>query len=114
MRAAPTGGMQLHHTHDSTPAMHWRMFGPGATVEFCGLRSADGYAMSVKRETDTVMTALAPDAPALLRASSLLRERLQQLGYSTTPPATRAAVLQAGPCWGPATPLQPIIIETLR
>lgn len=94
--------------------MHWEMYGAGAVLEFCCLRADDGYAVSVKREATTVMTALAPDANTLLRASTQLRERLQQLGYSAKPPASRTALLQAGPCWGPGTPLQPLLLESLR
>lgn len=98
----------------NTPVMHWAMYGGGAVIEFSGLRRDDGYAVSLEREATTVMSAVAPDAASLFRASSRLRERLQQLGYSSTPPEPNDATLNAGPCWGPAAPLQAVLLESLR
>lgn len=94
--------------------IQWEMYHRGSVVEFRGVREPNGYELQIVRDEQVLATDVAPDAATLLRKSSELRERLQQLGFGAKPDPVRASQLVGGPCWGPATPLQSSLLEALR
>jgi hypothetical protein len=97
-----------------TCIMQWEMYGPGSTIEFCGLQRQDGYGIRVMRDQVTVLTADAESIEGLLRRSSQLREHLQRAGYAVRPLASRASQFSGGLCWGPAAPLDSALLQSLR
>ena len=97
-----------------TSVMQWEMYGPGSTIEFCGVQRQDGYGIRVMRDRVPVLMAEAENIEGLLRRSSQLREHLQQVGYAVRPLASRASQFGGGLCWGPAAPLDSSLLQSLR
>lgn len=93
--------------------MHWQMYHRGSVVEFRAVREPFGCELQIVRDEQVLATDIAPDTATLLRKSSELRERLQQLGFAVKPDPLRASQLVGGPCWGPAAPLQSSLVEAL-
>ena len=94
-------------------ALQWEMYGRGTAVEFQAFRAPGGFKLLVRRDHDVLLTTEAPDAQVVLRKSSELRGRLQELGFLTKPTATRTSHLGGGVCWGPAAPLHSSIVDVL-
>lgn len=94
-------------------ALQWEMYGSGTAVEFQALRGTTGFELLVRRDNDVLLTTQAPDAHAVLRKSSELRGRLQELGFQPKPTAARTSHLTGGVCWGPAAPIQSSIVDAL-
>ena len=94
-------------------ALQWEMYGRGTAVEFQALRAPSGFELLVRRDNDVLLRTLAADAHAVLRKSSDLRSRLQELGFAAKPTAPRTSHLTGGVCWGPAAPLQSSIVDAL-
>ena len=89
----------------AVPLMQWEMYAAGTTLQFRGLRDDGGFGIEVSRDDMTVFVAGAESLDGVLHYSTELRDRLQLRGYAVRPLASRVAQLTAGPCWGPAAPL---------
>jgi hypothetical protein len=94
--------------------VEWEMYGPGSIIRFCGHRDGNAFELRVMRDDTTVVTAAATSAESLLRTSTQLRDHLHQHGYAVRPLASRASQLSAGPCWGPAAPLDSALLQSIR
>lgn len=94
-----------------TPVMQWEMYGPGSTIQFCGVRDAEGYGVRITRDETMLLAAGKASASTLLSYSTRLREHLQRHGYAVKPLAARDTQYPAGPCWGPATPLDASLLS---
>jgi hypothetical protein len=94
--------------------MQWQMYAPGSVMAFSAVANAEGIRVVLERDFAPVISGDAADTTALLRVSKDLRAQLFQRGYTATPLAERTAVLEGGPCWGPAAPLHCSLIESLR
>ena len=95
------------------PMMQWEMYAPGTAIAFSAVAEETGIRVVLQRDNENILTGAAADTTTLLRVSQELRAQLQGLGYAAKPPAERRSALGGGPCWGPATPLQSSLIETL-
>ena len=95
------------------PMMQWEMYAPGTAIAFSAIAEETGIRVVLQRDNEQILTGAAADTTMLLRVSQQLRAQLQGLGYVSKPPAERLSVLEGGPCWGPAAPLQSSLIETL-
>ena len=93
--------------------LRWELYGRGTALEFLAVRGAGGFELLIKRDDDVVLSTRAADADTVLRKSSELRERLQQLGFEAKPTALRTSHLSGGVCWGPAAPIQSSIVDAL-
>jgi hypothetical protein len=98
----------------TTTIMEWEMYGPGCSIQFSGHRGSGGFGLRVTRDDRTVLVVEAPSMETLLRCSSQLRDHLFQAGYVARPLASRVSQLTAGPCWGPAAPLNSGLLESVR
>ena len=94
-----------------TPVVTWEMYGPGSTIQFTGVREADGFGVTITRDDSTLIATAASDVAALLSYSALVREQLQQQGYAFRPLAARATQFLSGPCWGPGAPLDASLLS---
>ena len=93
--------------------MQWEMYAPGTAIAFSAVDDGSGIRVMLQRDHTPILSGAAADTTTLLRVSQELRAQLMGLGYVSKPPADRSSVLEGGPCWGPAAPLQSSLIDTL-
>ena len=96
------------------PIMQWEMYAQGTAIVFSAVAEDTGIRVMLERDALPILTGAAPDTATLLRVSQELRAQLKGQGYAVKRPADRVSALEGGPCWGPASPLQPCLIESLR
>jgi hypothetical protein len=101
----------MNAPREATPVMQWEMYGPGSIIQFCGVRSEDGYGVRISRDDTAVFAADAASGASVMTYSTQLREHLQGRGFSPKPLAARSPQMAGGPCWGPAAPLDASLLS---
>jgi hypothetical protein len=94
--------------------LYWELYGPHTEVVLRADLSDDGYSVTLRRDGELVYAVTLNDRHVLLRMSSVLRSHFQDAGYRPQRFPHRAPVLIAGPCWGPAAPLQASVFSELH
>lgn len=96
------------------PIMHWEMYAPGTAIAFSAVAEPGGIRVMLERDERPLLNSPAFDMPMMFRLSQDLRAQLTVLGFVAKPLATCVSVLEGGPCWGPAAPLQASLFASLR
>jgi hypothetical protein len=94
--------------------MRWEMYAPGTAIAFTALAEPTGIRVVLKRDGMPILSSPAFDMPMMFRLSQDLRAQLTALGFAAKPLADCLSVLEGGPCWGPAAPLQASLFTSLR
>lgn len=100
-------------TMQTEQVMQWEMYGFETAVSFSATADRTGFRVTLQRDQIPVVTSMAADTMALLRASSELRDHLQLLGYVPKAPPRPDHALEGGICWGPSSPLDVSLIYSM-